>query len=255
MFILVCSILAVCVSTGNTLPVLPVPLDNPLSTYIEKRLPYKWSSYRKMRYSRQLAYRIIVESKRRNLDPIALTAMAQIESNYQYWVTRKGDGSHGVWQTMRYDTAPRKAWKLLLGCKPGPKVPAYMHKWRRNVPCEAQKVANYRRRLGNWNIPEIKDSSNVISTYIAAYEISLHVKSCKKKNHRKHLVGGYYCKRLSMRQREMLGRYAHYNSGPRKPRRIYLYSLCKLYHKIMHHVIREIKPTIMLDTSGVVGTL
>lgn len=148
------------------------------------------------------------EGKRRGLDPIALLAVAWVESGYQSWRTLKGDGSHGIYQIIGGHPGPREARALLSGCtKPG-------------EPCEAPEVAKRRRKTGPWSKRELRDV--VISTYLAAYEIQRHIAVCHRRRHKPHRHP--HCRGI-----QWLTRWGHFNAGYNNPRWYYLSRLCKRY--------------------------
>ena len=215
-----------------------------LADSVARRLPSKWSVTRKRRYSTQLVSRIIIEARRRRLDPVIMTAIAWTESIYRHWVRRPGDGSYGVWQIIPWDTAPSISEKELAGCKPGPNMSYFWREWwRRRLqgqPCASQDIANYRRKYGMWSGRELMAKDNVISTYLAAHEIDMHRTACRARKHRPHLINSKHCRRLPLSVRTAIGRYSHFNSGPRKPKWHYIATVCNRYDRIKQDIIRAL---------------
>lgn len=220
-----------------------------LTIVIEKRCPRFKSkggvsgAVRKRKYAKVYAERILVEAKRRSLDPLAMVSIAVIESNFQYWVTSKdGNGSVGVWQLTPKFLVKPIARKRLWGCKPGPKISRHWLRWwkwkvkTKNVlKCEDQSVWDRRVKFGLWSTRELRDP--YIGTFVFGVELSNQLAFCKK-NHRCNkyhrnvrYLGGYGCK-LPMKIRKRLSRYAHFNSGPFRVTRFYPWKLCKVYTKV-----------------------
>lgn len=205
-----------------------------LQKYIQRTLPRTWDTSRKLKYSGQLAGRILIESKRFGLDPYVVTAIGRIESRYWYWVSRKGDDSHGVWQTIRSEKSTRGAAIGLAGCD-------YSHLgsqfWERYAlyfkrkygdKCAAQDIANARSRSGFFSIKELKNKNNIISTYVFARELRKHLDNARRFRYRYYIRG---CK-LSRKTQSRILRYSSYNTGHKKPRYYYMYRLCKYYLEI-----------------------
>jgi hypothetical protein len=200
-------------ATLLAIAVLAAPTQKPLvvrlATSIDSRLPSRWSITRRATYSKKLAQRIVIEAHRRKIDPLALAAIGWIESGWQSWRTRQ-DGRYrsvGVWQLIAVDSGPAMARKLLA---------------RELIPAIVKART---RRPGAWfSETELRDLT--VGTYVAAVEISKHRQNCIKRRHKPHLWPG--C-RLSPSVQAHLGRLAHYNTGTKKPTRLYLRRLCKRY--------------------------
>lgn len=205
-------------------------LSIPLSRSIARRLPARLGARREP-YARELARAIVREAHRRGLDPVALAVVGWIESDWQSWRTRAGDGSHGVFQLIAKHKGPREAAVLLLGCQPGPRISRLWRSWwprrGKGEPCEAPEVAARRRKLGPWSTAELRDP--VISAYVAAYEIRRHILSCHARRHKPHRHPA--CKGLGW-----LTRYSHYNSGWNPPRWYYLKRLCERYKTLRREI-------------------
>ena len=103
---------------------------------IEKRATHIKNSVIRKAYARAYAKRILIESKRRNLDPVAMTAVAWIESDFRESAKRtEGSGvtSWGVWQIIPSDFSSRLIRKILAGCKPPPKLKRWrLYNWKYN---------------------------------------------------------------------------------------------------------------------------
>lgn len=215
-----------------------------LTTVIERRSP-RFSNTRKMKgsirrrvFASQYAFRIVLESERRGLDPLVMAVIATIESDWRWWiVSTDGHNSQGVWQLTPYDSPLVAARKRLLGCAPGPRIPRRWIRWwmirfrGKNKPCDDQLVASRRVKFGRWTNRELRDP--VIGTFIVAHEIANHIRACKK---------SWKCKRykrvlkrcsLSRSTQRRIGWYAQYNSGPNRPRYWYLYKLFRAYKKVL----------------------
>lgn len=209
------------------------PSEHALAHAIQKIAPrFKKVDYRK-KYSRQYASRILIEAKRRKLDPIALVAVAWTESNFVPWVKSKTKPvSFGVWQLIPFDSPVVAARKTLRGCK----VPKNLPGWLRSVwarrrsggTCEDQSVADRRERTGGFLESELRDY--IIGTYVVAFEIRMHIDTVNRMRIKPRLIPG--CG-LSRQLQRKLYQYGHYNTGPRRPRRYYVYRLCKRYETIV----------------------
>lgn len=184
-----------------------------LAVSIGIRLPPRWSHARRVTYAAKLARRIAVESHRRNLDPLALASVGWIESIWQAHRTRQ-DGRYrsvGIWQLIAVDSGPALARRLLA---------------RELIPAV---VRSRKRGPGAW-FSESELRNITVGTYVAAVEIARHRDNCVKRKHRPHLWRG--CK-LPMATQIKLGRIAHYNTGTRKPTRLYLRRLCQRYTRLL----------------------
>jgi hypothetical protein len=172
---------------------------------VESRLPRTWAG--RSAYARALVSAAHREGRRRGIDPLAILAVAEVESGYQPWVVRAQDGSHGPYQLMAHDSGPTEARRLLAGCGTG-------------GLCEAPDIARRRRGSGPWTVAELRDPW--IATWIAAYEIQRHVLGCLRARH-VHRVAGCPA---------WLARLGHHNSGPRPPRPYYLSRLCAAWRRL-----------------------
>lgn len=200
---------------------------------IAKRARHIKNTKARKAYARRYAKRILLESKRRNLDPVAMTAVAWIESDFKESAKRtEGNGvaSYGVWQIIPSGFSYSLIRKTLGGCKPPPKLKQWrVYWWKRRMrakgaKCESQAVANRRIKSGKLNPKELRD--HILATYIAHYEMSIHIKMSYKLRDRPRRIRG--CK-LPRKIQYVLYRMARFNSGMQKPRRYYLWRLCKRY--------------------------
>lgn len=177
-----------------------------LERAIYARAKHHSAKYR-ARMAKRLSRAILRESKRSGIPPLALTAVAEIESSYGYWVRGKV-GELGIFQLIQGDYGPRKALR---------KIPPDVKRWRLGK--------------GNWTKRELQKSIR-IQTYVAAYEIKLHVKHCKMRRWgHGSLFKSSHTRSLGNAPR-ILGRIGHYNSGPRIPRRNYLRKLARAWRGI-----------------------
>lgn len=209
-----------------------ISIQSQMESYIVKNLPHRRTTANRTQYARQLTDRIMIESKRRNLDPIALLAVAKIESNFLHYVSRKPDDSHGIWQIIRYQKSTVYAAKTLAGCNYDHLKSRYWRLfasvWSKRIgskQCEDQTIADHRTRSGPFSISELKTKDHVVSTYIAAREIRQHIDNCRHS----HIILG--CK-LPLKEQNRLAKYGHFNSGSRKLRWYYISRLCKYYREI-----------------------
>ena len=206
-----------------------------IKKYIHQTLPRTWSKVKKSKYSTQLAKRIVIEAKRRNLNPYVMAAIGKLESRYRYWVSRRGDDSHGVWQTIRVEKYTLLSAQRLGGCKYS-HLPTFWRRYAtawargRDVECEDQEVANHRLRTGWFSKRELKSWDNVISTYVFARELEKHLDNARKFRYRYWVRG---CGLSRSTQNKIL-RYSAYNTGFKKPRWYYMSRLCKYYKEILN---------------------
>ena len=176
---------------------------------VEAELPRAWNG--RATYARELVTAAYREGRRRGLDPMALLAVAHVESGWQPWRTRAQDASHGPYQVIGAHPGPVECRGLLAGCRGS------------GDPCEAPDVAAGRRvRSGPWTRAELQDP--VISTYLAAYEIQRHLATCHRLRHGAH--------RAPRGCPRWLVRWGHYNSGWGAPRWYYLERLCRAYRRL-----------------------
>jgi hypothetical protein len=221
--------------------IMGAPSVDALSASIMKRAPkFRTVKYRRT-FSRMYAKRILVESKRRRLDPIALTTVAWIESNFKPWArgipgTRR-QAEVGVWQLIPSDSALVMARRRLAGCQIPKRLPKWAHRYWRirmsRIPnfCEDQEVADRRVKFGRFSISELRD--HILGTYLVAFEIRTHIDNAIKRGRKVRLIPG--CKLPRKKQHELY-RYSFYNSGSRRPRAYYLRRLCVRYQIIKKEV-------------------
>jgi hypothetical protein len=192
-----------------------------------------------MNLASQYAKRIVIEAKRRKLDPVAMVAIGEIESNFRPWAKLARDGSIGVFQSIPGDSPVVAARKSLRGCK----TPKRLYPWKRRgwllgmrgKVCEDQVVADQRRKYGRFTKKELQDP--ILATYVFAYELRAHLDAAKKRGKKGRLIQG--CKTDKKTQRRLY-LHGHYNTGPKKPRGYYVRKLCKRY-VILRNEIRRIK--------------
>ena len=176
---------------------------------VEAELPRTWAG--RATYARELVTAAYREGRRRGLDPMALLAVAHVESGWQPWRTRAQDSSHGPYQVIGGHPGPVECRGLLAGCRGS------------GEPCEAPEVAARRRvRSGPWTRAELQDP--VISTYLAAYEIQRHLAQAYR-------MGRTY-RRYPRTCPRWLVPWGHYNSGWGPPRWYYLERLCRAYRRL-----------------------
>lgn len=213
----------------------PAPQEH-LVAHVVAALP-TWA--KREAYALELVAAVHREGRRRGLDPLALLAVAQVESGWQPWRTMRWDGSHGPFQLIGHHPGPREARALLAGCRPPAHLlPTWGRWWAlrgQGEPCEAPRVAARRRTLGTWTVAELRDP--VVATYLAAAEVQRHVATCHRLRHRAHRAPRW-CPRW-------LVRWGHYNSGWNPPRWYYLQRLCKAWHQLRRLTPR---PSVVLHS-------
>ena len=175
-------------------------------------------SYGSMRLRRvvakQLSMAIARESKRWSLSRLAMLAVASVESDFRSRlrgpVTSKYRlRSIGVWQLHIGDSPVRQARLTLLRlCRPSFSQPG--------CPAMAWKQ---RRRSGRFRASEL--GNIILGTWIFAHELTQHVKSCKRRHRRGHP--------MPLGMPRWLGRWGHYNTGPKNPTKWYRYKLARQY--------------------------
>lgn len=175
--------------------------------------------------AKQLSARIEVESKRFGLDPVAMLAVASVESDFRSNVRgRVRPGSRrsaevGVWQLIPGDSPVIKARmeldRLCFGSISLPKCPS--------------DVRAAKRRMGR--LHPVQLAGITLSTWIFAWELTYHVRACQARHPRGHRIGSGVPK--------WLARWGHYNSGPRKPTTWYLYKLRRQYRKFRRELCRK----------------
>lgn len=176
-----------------------------------ERAVYARAKNHRNKYRRWVAVRlakaVIGESKRTGLPPLALLSIAEVESHYGYWVKGKA-GELGIWQLIRWDVGPTHALK--------------------HAPVDILKLRRGRR--GHWNSRELVKHIR-IATYVAAHEIAMHVKQCRRRRPwggNTKLFRSSHLKPLGPAPK-VLARMAHYNSGTRPPKWAYLRKLGRAY--------------------------
>jgi len=209
-----------------------VPSEAALAASIQRIAPkFRRVSFRG-EFARWYASRILIEAKRRKLDPIALVAVAWTESNFLPWAkgipgTRRA-AEVGVWQLIPLDSPVIAARKSLRGCKPPKMLPRWLRsRWLRGMKrgtCQDQSIADRRRKIGRFSIPELRDY--ILGTYVAAYEIRAHINNANKRGIKPRLIPG--CK-LPRETQLKLYQYGHYNTGSKRPLTYYVKRLCRRY--------------------------
>lgn len=208
------------------------PSEDALTASIKNIAPkFRNNSFRE-KFARWYASRILTESKRRKLDPLALTAIAWTESNFRPWAKGiPGTRRHaevGVWQIIPMDTPVIAARRTLQGCKPPPGLQPWLRRhWLRGMDrgtCADQKIADRRKKTGRFSVIELKD--HILGTYVVAYEIRAHINYANQRKEKPRLIPR--CK-LPKKIQYMLYQYGHYNTGPRRPKTYYLRHLCRRY--------------------------
>jgi len=172
----------------------------------------------------ELARRIVLEAGRFGLDPVVLTAIADVESNFQPWargLTKDGRraGEIGIWQLIPGDSPVLEALGEVSGCEPSGQVAGHLVRyWRRSWQggrCSFPEVAARRSAVGRWTVFDLRDP--LIGTWVAAWEIKRHVRAC-----RAHAPSGHkgrpawlttWAKRNPSVDVIELDRYVHFNSG------------------------------------------
>jgi hypothetical protein len=219
--------------------VAPAAPSSRFADFILAKAPPRWRLDKRTAYARSLAARIEVEAKRRSLDPVALVAIAWIESNFQPWARGRGnarrEGEHGTWQLIRGDNAVNEARARLEGCAAPKSLSRSLHPWwerRRAVatqPCEDQTVADARTYHLYWLASELQDVT--LSTYIAAYEIRQHLDQAKATGWTPGKIPPS-CQGLPA----IVPFYARYNSGHYPVRYWYVHRLCERYKAVQAEV-------------------
>ena len=89
--------------------------------HIETRLAGTYWPAKRASIAKELAERTFAEAKRRNLDPLVLTTIAWIESDFRPYTRGKFKRPEvGVWQIIPGDNFVNAARDRLLGCEPIP---------------------------------------------------------------------------------------------------------------------------------------
>ncbi len=190
---------------------------NPTVQAIQKSIVNysRWDRKTRVTVARFLAPRILIEAKRWKLSPITMLAIASVESDFRNrYRGRKRPGNRrsseaGVWQLIPGDSPIRKAEAFLRKC------------FRtKTAACPADIMARLKRptRLRVRHLADI-----TLSTWIFAFEVTQHVKSCKARHrhpHRRSFMWG---------TPRNLGRFGHFNTGPKIPGNWYLSKISKRY--------------------------
>lgn len=218
--------------------------ESALSGFIASRAPKNYSENFRARFALQYAGRILVEAKRRNLNPIILTAIAWTESDFRPWVKGQGTdrraGEVGVWQLIPGDFSIVEGEKTLAGCPaPSGLSPTAAAQWRRraaapDAKCEAPEVAAERKRPGWFYAYELVNP--VVGTYLAAFEIRSHIDSSIARGVKPRKIPG--CK-LDLEKQKEIYRYGHFNSGSALPKTVYLQRLCRRYAAVAEFITLE----------------
>ncbi len=159
-------------------------------------------------YARLLAERIFAEAKHYKLDPATLAAIAWTESHF-WWRVRGGSGEFGVWQVWRHGSLARRAWDWLQAQG---RTKGYPDKaWRTLGKLTQQRV--------------LQDT--YLSTAMGVYSIKVMVSWCKYAVKHKvyRWIKPYQSRKAQRAHRDSFGRYAHFNSGTRWPKRGYEWRL------------------------------
>lgn len=157
--------------------------------------------------ARQLAKAVWRESRRWRLDPIAMLAVASVESDFRANIRGKlRPGSRrsaevGVWQLIPGDSPVRAARRTLARL------------------CKAKKCPHRRRSRRRFSVTELAQIP--LGTWIFSHELTAHVRACKRRQPRGHT--------MPLSQPRWLARWAHYNTGPRTPTTWYRYKLARQY--------------------------
>lgn len=226
-----------------------------IQRFIEAHLArYRYGSRRYRRtLSTQLSTRIMVEAKRWRLDPLVMTTIAWIESDFRPHVRGTYGGTSGrgrrmnevgVWQLIPWDHAVLQAARFVTGCKPSTTMNRWQRaRWRRvyrGKQCLFPDIGAARLRSGYFVRAELRGI--VIGTYVAAYEMRSHIDACRKRNPSGHK---WYAPRWLAGWKRAnpnvnvtaLERYLHYNWGGKQyPRNHYREKLFKRYSKVRRGV-------------------
>lgn len=230
------------VEPGRVCPKLQTNLSRFIASKVKARR-------RSARYAaivgRALSARIVVEAKRHKLDPLAMSSIAWIESDFS--PTARGNfggkgrrrNEVGIWQLIPGDAPVRDAARALYGCKPGRYFAPWLRRqWAfnyRGKACEAPDVGAMRRRPGRFSRAELADFT--IGTWVAFREAASHVAKCRKRHPKRHQPPRPWLAAWRKRNPRAvpieLERYSHYNFGSRwRTKRIYTYRMFRRYEKI-----------------------
>jgi len=188
---------------------LTAPPAHRLAAWITKINP------RASSWAPTLAARIMLEAKRHSVPPRALAAIAWIESDFRRNL-RGRFGELGIWQLLDSDSHLARGWDFVRR-RPGEfpiaaKV-GTASSWRR--------LPRARRDLLRLDL--------VSYTYLAALEISEARWLCYRMRNKPHRYGRRWIQRsywyAHQRPGYRLDPFAHYNSGTRPPRPVYVRKL------------------------------
>lgn len=186
-------------------------------------------SYGSMRLRRviakQLSTAIARESKRWGLSRLAMLAVASVESDFRPNIRGKlrpgtrRSAEVGVWQLIPGDSPVRRARLTLLRlCSPS----------FNQLGCPAM-VRKQKRSTGRLRASEL--GNIILGTWIFAHELTQHVKSCKRRHKRGHS--------MPLGMPRWLGRWGHYNTGPKNPTKWYRYKLARQYRLFRRLLCRK----------------
>ena len=175
----------------------------------------------------KLSRRIAVESKRFKLDPLAMTAIAWMESSFVpstrgvYGGKGNWQNEAGIWQLIPGDAPVRTAAKMILGCRPsGHALRNYLPGWKYRYAkgaCKYPDIAKRRRYVGYLKRSELKDIH--IGTWVVFNEVRQHIDHAKSRWKKYRWPREYWRRKWIKRNpnvdRTALARYAHYNWGHR----------------------------------------
>lgn len=215
----------------------------------------------KKRFRRRIAgplsKRITAEAARFKLDPLAMAAVALVETGFNPYVRGRYGGpgnwqnEAGVWQLIPGDSPVRAANKTVVGCRPGGRAARWWTKvWKyryQGKKCLYPDVAKHRTNVGRFRRKELKNI--YVGTWIAAFEMRRHIDGCKKRRprgHRWHTPN--WLKRWKRRHPSFvitkLERYLHYNWGSRQlPKSRYRYALFSRYERVLKGVCKRTHPS------------
>lgn len=223
-----------------------------LERFVEAKLRERFKNSGAPRIiARALAPRIVAEARRHKVDPIAMTAIAWIESDFNPYARGAFGGvgrrrnEVGVWQLIPGDAPVVAAAKAISGCKPGALFAPWLRAtWARNYrggPCEAPDVGALRRRPGAFGRAELADFT--IGTWVAAREIASHVAKCRTRHPLRHGPARPWLAAWRKRNPKAipieLERYSHYNFGSRwLAPRVYTFRVFRRYERIKRAVCK-----------------
>lgn len=192
-------------------------------------IKHSYGSMRRRRVvAKQLSAAIARESKRWGLSRLAMLAVASVESDFRPNIRGKlRPGSRrsaevGVWQLIPGDSPVRQARRTLNRICPV-----------RPAGLPSCPVVVYRERIlrhrGRFRASELANIT--LGTWIFAHELTQHVKSCKRRHRRGHS--------MPLGMPRWLGRWGHYNTGPKNPTKWYRYKLARQYRLFRRLLCRK----------------